>query len=326
MEFALEMGGFALRVLFIVVGVGFLLVLIAGLLRKGKASEPLGSVQVVDMNKHYRQLNQAVQATVLDKKTRKSKRKKLRKQRPDPQRPNLFVIEFKGDLMASSVGDLSQQVNALIPVTADRDEVVVLIESAGGRAHAYGLAAAQLDRFKRRGVKLTVCVDLVAASGGYMMACVADKILASPFAVLGSIGVVAMVPNLHRLLQKLNIDYDEYTAGEFKRTVSLLAENTDEGKAKFQQDLQDFHQLFKSFVSQHRSNLDMDQVATGEIWYGEKAREVGLVDELVTSDEYLLEKSLECNIFLVQFERPKTIKKKLSHALTRALEHRVFFG
>ena len=109
---------------------------------------------------------------------------------------------------------------------------------------AYGLAASQMQRIRDKKLKLTVCVDKVAASGGYMMAVVADKIIAAPFAVLGSIGVLAQVPNFHRLLKKHDVDFEMLTAGKYKRTLTMFGENTDKGREKFQEDIEDTHVLF----------------------------------------------------------------------------------
>ena len=161
------------------------------------------------------------------------------------------------------------------------------VESAGGTVTGYGLAAAQLTRLRERKVKVTACVDQVAASGGYLMACAADRIVAAPFAILGSIGVVAQVPNLHRLLKKNDIDYEEMTAGEFKRSVSVLGEITPEGREHFRGKLDSTHEAFKRFVQQCRPGVDIARVGDGDVWLGGEALALGLVDALSTSDELL---------------------------------------
>ena len=112
-------------------------------------------------------------------------------------------------------------------------------------------------------IGMNATFDKVAASGGYMMACIGDRILSAPFAVLGSIGVVAQIPNLHRLLKKHDVDYEVLTAGEYKRTLTVFGENTDKGRQKFQEDLELTHVLFKDFVSRYRPQLDIDQVLGG---------------------------------------------------------------
>ncbi|MGK3627588.1 protease SohB, partial [Acinetobacter sp. A11] len=148
----------------------------------------------------------------------------------------IFVLDFKGDIQASAVENLREEITLILATAkAGRDRIVVRLESPGGMVHGYGLAAAQLVRLRDAGFHLTICVDKVAASGGYMMACIANEIIAAPFAIVGSIGVVAQVPNFNRLLKEHNVDFELYTAGQYKRTVTMFGENTPEGKAKFEE-------------------------------------------------------------------------------------------
>lgn len=234
---------------------------------------------------------------------------------------NCFVLDFHGDIKATEVQPLREEISTLLTVAKPGDEVIVRLESSGGMVHAYGLAAAQLARLKEAGLKLTVCIDKVAASGGYMMACVADKILAAPFAVVGSIGVVAQVPNFHDLLEKHDIDVDVFTAGKYKRTVTVFGENTEEDKAKFQEELEETHKLFKDFVKKYRPQLDVEQVATGEHWYGEDAIKRHLVDELQTSDSYILAKMQDNELYAIKSRQKPTIAQKigLSQAVQAAV-------
>ena len=228
-----------------------------------------------------------------------------------PANKNCFVLDFHGDIKATEVQQLREEISTLLTVAQAEDEVIVRLESSGGMVHAYGLAAAQLARIKEAGLNLTVCIDKVAASGGYMMACVADKILAAPFAVVGSIGVVAQVPNFHDLLEKHDIDVEVFTAGKYKRTVTVFGENTEEDKQKFQQELEETHKLFKDFVRKYRPSLDVEQVATGEHWYGEDAITRNLVDALQTSDSYILEKMTDSELYAIQSRQKPTIAQKL---------------
>jgi serine protease SohB len=224
------------------------------------------------------------------------------------------VLEFKGDLFATAVRNLREEVTAITAVAGKDDEVVVRLESAGGAVPHYGLAAGQLMRLRERSIRVTVCIDRIAASGGYMMACVADTIVAAPFAIIGSIGVVAQVPNLHRLLKKHDVDFQEMTAGEFKRTVSVFGEITERGRRKFQEELEDTHLLFKEFVKAHRPKLDVERIATGEHWLARRGLELGLVDQLRTSDEYLVSRAANANLFQVNFERRQTLRERIGFA------------
>jgi serine protease SohB len=224
----------------------------------------------------------------------------------------IFVVDFKGDVYAHAVEQLREEITMILATAkAGKDRVVVRLESPGGVVHGYGLAAAQLVRLRDAGFHLTICVDKVAASGGYMMACIANDIIAAPFAILGSIGVVAQLPNFNKLLKEHNIDYEVFTAGEYKRTVTVFGENSEEGKAKFEQELQQTHQLFKHFVENYRSQLDVSQVATGEHWYGEDALKLKLVDKLQTSDAYLLELLPQHDIYVINTRKKPTLGEKL---------------
>ncbi len=230
----------------------------------------------------------------------------------------IFVLEFlKGDIKASATEHLREEISTVLGVATPKDEVVVKVESPGGLVNAYGLAAAQLLRIRAAGIPLTVCVDEVAASGGYLMACTANKIISAPFALIGSIGVVAQVPNFNKFLKKHDVDYKEYTAGDYKRTVSLFGEITEKGEAKFKEQLELTHDMFKTFVGKYRTQLNIDQVATGEFWYGEKALSLGLVDEIKTSDDYLFSRSKDQQIVKISFETKPSLSDKLSGAIAK---------
>jgi serine protease SohB len=273
---------------------------------------PSSYLRVKRLNRQLEALGDALRSNLLPKK--EVRRLRRRRKKEDAEQPatksSVFVLEFRGDLFATAVRNLREEVTAIVSAAAPGDEVVIRLESAGGAVPHYGLAAAQLMRLKDKALKVTACIDRIAASGGYMMACVADTIVAAPFAIIGSIGVVAQVPNFHRLLEKHDIDVQEMTAGEFKRTVSVFGEITEKGRKKFQEELEDTHLLFKEFVKAHRPALDLDRVATGEHWLARRGLHLGLVDQLRTSDEYLVERAAHASVYQVSFERPRTLRER----------------
>ncbi len=251
---------------------------------------------------------------------KKHKKQQSAEQEAEDRKKRIYVVEFDGDIEASQVAGLREEITAILTLATVKDEVVVKLESPGGMVHGYGLAASQLARITAKQIPLTACVDMVAASGGYMMACVANRIIAAPFAVMGSIGVMAAIPNVHRVLKKFDVDYDIMTAGEFKRTVSTFGENTEKGKKKFQEDLEDTHELFKKFVKENRPVVDIEKVATGEVWYGQQALDEHLVDEIQTSDDYLTSLAADADIYEVKYEIKKPLHEKLGIAAQTALE------
>ena len=237
----------------------------------------------------------------------------------NPRKKRVYVLSFVGDMNASHVHGLREAITALVPLLRKEvDEIVLKVESPGGVVHGYGLAAAQILRLKKAAARLTICVDKVAASGGYMMACLADEIVASPFAIVGSIGAVAGVPNVHRLIKENNIDYLEMTAGKYKRTLSILGEVTEEKKQKFQEQLDDVHEIFKDHVKNQRPVLDLEKVGTGEYWYGVRALELGLVDRLGTSDEVVLDAIEAADVFEVTYKEKESMRDKLAGRLFSA--------
>lgn len=236
------------------------------------------------------------------------------------RKKRVYVLSFDGDIKASATDALRESITAVLSLAESHDEVVLKLESPGGVVHGYGLAASQLDRFVQKKIPLTVCVDKVAASGGYMMACVADKILSAPFAILGSIGVVAQLPNFNKILKKHDVDYDIFTAGKYKRTVTMLGENTEEGRKKFMEDLEDTHVLFKEFIAEHRPQVDLEDVATGEIWFGRRALDKNLIDGIITSDQYLADLHPEADILAVDYEFKKSFQERLGVGVSAALE------
>lgn len=309
MEFLSEYGMFLAKAVTIVVAV---LVMVGGIValvtRGGQRTDSRGRLDIRHLNEDYDSMALALKSVVLSKKQFKKAQKEqkaLDKQQDKTERRRVFVMNFHGDIRGTAVASLREEVTAVLTIVQPEDEVVLRLESAGGLVHAYGLAAAQLLRIRDRGIKLTVAVDKVAASGGYMMACVADQVIAAPFAVLGSIGVVAQLPNFNRLLKKHDIDYEQFTAGQFKRTVTVFGENTDQGRHKFQEEIEDTHALFKDFVKTHRPRVDLAQVATGEHWYGTRALDCQLVDELRTSDDYLLGASASADLYEVAYTGKK---------------------
>ena len=223
----------------------------------------------------------------------------------------VYVLTFIGSIMASEVEQLREQISFLLQVAQPADEIVVRLTSPGGAVSQYGLASSQLERLKQAGLRCVVCVDTVAASGGYMMASVADKIIAAPFALIGSIGVVAGIPNFHRVLQKHEVDYHLFTAGKYKRTVTPFSEVTDEGKQKLQDDLTAIHEAFKQLIKAGRPNVDIEEIATGEYWLASQAKEKGLVDEIMTSDDYLCSKLDDCEIIEIKTEIEQNRLEKL---------------
>lgn len=318
-----SIGIFAAQTFLILFAILAVIITIAMLASKaGHKSE----IQVELLHKKYKNFRHLLKSQTLTKSERKDLKKKLKEERKNQdkesrdQEKKIFLIDFEGDIKASAVENLREEVTAVLTTATPQDEVVVRVESPGGMVHGYGLAASQLLRVREKGIPLTVCVDKVAASGGYLMSVTANKILCAPFAIVGSIGVVAQVPNVHRALRKFDVDYKEYTAGEYKRTVSLLGEITAKGEEKFKEQLEDTHVLFKSFVHKFRPNMNLSEVATGEYWYGEQAIAKGLVDEIRTSDDYLLGLSEKHQIVKVKYEHHESLSDKLTGIIGKAFK------
>jgi serine protease SohB len=320
LEYLAEYGLFFAKIVTVLAGMGIVIALLAST-SKAKTKGG-GHIEVVSLNDKLTKMEDTIKEAILPpgerknavkerKKKEKLTRKKSSKSAEEDHRKRVFVLNFHGDLRASRVAAMRNEITAILAMVDSNDEVVVNLESSGGMVHGYGLAASQLDRIKQQQIPLTICIDKVAASGGYMMACVADKIIAAPFAIVGSIGVVAQIPNIHKLLKRHDIDVELMTAGKYKRTLTVLGENTDEDRDKFREDLEEIHTLFKEYVSERRSKVDIEQVATGEVWYGSRALNVGLVDDIKTSDEYLSNLAKDNNVFEVHYVERKTLPQKL---------------
>ncbi|QIZ84233.1 protease SohB [Bermanella marisrubri] len=314
MEFLADYGLFLAKAITVVVTIGLIIGLIVSAGQKG---EP-GKLKVEKLNEKLNKVKQRLESELLDKKALKEKAKALKKSAKKEKseeatkKARVIVLDFKGDIKASASQQLREEITTILSLEEEIDEVVVRLESAGGMVHEYGFAASQLDRIRARGIPLTIAVDKVAASGGYMMAVVADRIIAAPFAVIGSIGVVAQLPNFHRLLKKHDIDVEMHTAGEYKRTLTVLGENTDKAREKFKEDLQDVHVLFKDYINSHRPNVDIEKVSNGDVWFGQRAIDQNLIDEIMTSDEYLQSKCSDADVFSISLKKKKSIKEKFS--------------
>ncbi|MFV8817275.1 protease SohB [Haliea sp. E17] len=335
MDYIYQYGLFLAQAVTLVAAV---LILVGGIVaigQRSKAEQHEGHIEVHKLNEKYRLIGDAIREVVLEeqelktlhkaeKKAEKKKAKEKGGKKGDgdatPARQRLFVLNFDGDMKASAAEHLREEISAVIAQYREGDEVVVRLESPGGMVHGYGFAASQLQRLRDSGIPLVAAVDKVAASGGYMMACVANRIIAAPFAIIGSIGVLAQVPNFNRLMKKHDIDFELFTAGEYKRTVTMFGENTEQGREKFRQELEETHDLFKTFVSGNRPQLDIAAVATGETWYGSKAVENGLVDAIQTSDDFIQSQLKDRDVFELRFVQKKNWQEKLGMATENALE------
>ena len=331
-EYLAEYGLFLAKAITIVAAILIAVGSIVSLAMRQKSSSDK-QLEVTHLNKQYDEMEMALSAATLtdagmklkmkaekkkmkaeakaEKKASKSSKGKKDGEQQEPAK-RLFVLDFDGDLKASSVDNLRQEISAILTNATPDDEVLVRLESGGGTVHGYGLGASQLQRIRDKEIPLTVSVDKVAASGGYMMACVATRIISAPFAVIGSIGVLAQLPNLNRLLKKNDIDFEQLYAGEYKRTLTLFGENTEKGRAKMQEDLEDIHRLFKDFVKSQRPALDIEKVATGEHWLGTRALELGLVDELKTSDDYLMSMRGDADLVKIEYTEKKNLMDRLT--------------
>ena len=329
MEFIYDFGLFLSKVVTLVVAVLLVAAGIAALAGRDR-EQGRESLRVRKLHHRYRDMQRTLNHAILDRKvlrrlkrSQKTDRKQRKKQQnagdADPGR--IYVLRFEGDIRASRVENLREEITAVLTLARpEKDEVILCLESPGGLVHSYGLAASQLARLRERGIALTAAVDRVAASGGYLMACVADRIVAAPFAVVGSIGVVAQLPNFHRFLKRHDVDVELHTAGEHKRTLTTLGENTHAGRRKFQQELDETHGLFKRFVHRYRPSLELDRVANGDHWYGEQAIELNLVDALQTSDDLLMAKAEEADVFEVTYRRKQPMSKRITLGIETVVE------
>jgi len=326
-EFLLEYGLFLTKSVTVLVILLVLLSAAAAVASRQRRSADQGRIEVRSVNDRIDDMRDALNRHVLDpKRYRKAVKAEVRARKKDAtvDRRRMWVIHFDGDLQANAVAGLRQEITAILSLAREGDEVLACVESPGGMVHGYGLAASQLHRIRsREGLTLTVAVDKVAASGGYLMACLGHRILAAPFAVVGSIGVVAQIPNVHRLLKRNDIDVEVLTAGEYKRTLTVFGQNTEEGRAKFVEELEDVHALFKEYVVEARPQLDMAKVATGEAWYGRRALDLGLVDELVTSDAYIAAVCEETDVLEVRWVQHRHPVDRLLHQGMQSLGHAI---
>lgn len=340
MEFLTEYGLFLAKTVTLLLALVFIMAIASSTANRHK-HEPKsrGNIVISKVNEEIDELKDDMRHEIFDPEVLKAEAKaekkaeKLKKKQkkqagagddPAADPPRVFVLDFDGDIKASEVESLRHCITAVLSVArAERDRVMVRLESPGGMVHAYGLAASQLVRLRKHGIPLTVCVDKVAASGGYMMACVASELLAAPFAYIGSIGVLVQLPNVHRLLKDNKVDFEMITAGEYKRTLTAFGENTDKARAKVQEEVDDMHRLFKAFIGEHRPSMDLGPVATGEVWTGQQALKLGLVDALETSDEWIVAHCADADVFRVAWEERKPLKERISSIFESGLS-RVF--
>ncbi len=317
-DYLLFLSKFTTAVILVLIGLaGFLAIAAAA---KKKDSSEHGTLKVKNLNKTFEDMLTDINSELLDKKElKKIAKQKKKSEKINTKKPTLYVLDFIGDIHASKTKDLARCIDAILLAeknSSASNKVLLRLDSPGGVVNGYGLAAAQLARFSAANIELNIAIDKMAASGGYMMASVAQKIIAAPFAIIGSIGVVMQMPNFNRLLKKNNIDFEQLTAGEYKRTLTLLGENTDKDRAKAQEDIDDTQVLFKNHITKYRPNIEIDQVATGEHWYGSQCIEKKLIDEIKTSNDYILEHLPKYKIFSFSIARKQKLSQKLSKSMS----------
>lgn len=334
MELLSYYGLFLAKTVTVVVAIAAIGIIIVNLAQRKRAQS--GQLKVTHLGDQYREMKEDMTLAKMKhhdqklwQKAQKKKEKleaKAAKQRAkqglksESSKSTLWVLDFKGSMDAGEVASLREEVSAVMAVASAGDEVLLRLESPGGVVHGYGLASSQLQRLRQQGIRLTVAVDKVAASGGYMMACVADRIVAAPFSIIGSIGVVAQIPNFNRLLKRNDIDVELHTAGEYKRTLTLFGENTEQGREKFREDLNETHLLFKQFVHEMRPTLDIDRVATGEHWFGSQALEKGLIDSIGTSDDLIIAQMDQFDVIAVRYARRKRMMDRFTSSAAASAE------
>lgn len=321
LEIFLEYGLFLLKVITVLISVIVLISFVAA----SKKSNTTEGLEIENLNEKYKGLSDSLNKAVMEKDEWKKKQKSekaiaKKNKKKKTRKPKAYILDFIGDIKASAVPSLREEVTAILDIAKRNDQIVLRLDNHGGVVHEHGLAASQLARIRQKKIHLTVVVDKVAASGGYLMASVANKIYAAPFAILGSIGVIAQLPNFNRLLDNYGVDFEQITAGQYKRNVTMFGKNTDEDREKLKDQLEEIHELFKSSVNEYRPQLDLERVATGEHWYGSKALELGLIDEIKTSDELLIEMAKKYEIFSVKLKVKKPLKKRLLSNIDSLLE------
>ena len=325
MDFLIEYGMFLVKALTIIISIGAVLSMVVSASQKTNRGDDNGEIEILPLNIDFEKTKNKLRIATVEQSEKKIERKKIKKESKNKNAFNskskrrVYVVNFEGNIAASAVDNLREEITAILSVANKKDEIVVRLESSGGMVHSYGLASSQLDRIKKAKLKLTICVDKVAASGGYMMACVGDKIIAAPFAIVGSIGVVAQMPNFNKLLKKHDIDFELLTAGEHKRTLTLFGKNTDKGREKFIEELNETHELFKEYVSKRRPNVDMNKIASGEIWFGSRAKELSLVDEISTSDEYICSCFNSAKVFEIKFVRKQKLLQRVGGSVEASI-------
>lgn len=346
MEYLIEYGLFLAKAITIVVAIVLVIGAITSSSQKQVKAGRKGSVRVTRLNEHFEEMRDALREKILDKQelkalakqekkaekqSRKEQKARLKasqtgdevdEQNEDHQdrKPRLYVLNFKGNIPADAVENLREEITAVLSMAESQDEVLLRLESPGGMVHAYGLAASQLLRIRSQKIPLTICVDKVAASGGYMMACLADKLVAAPFAIIGSIGVLIQLPNFNRVLKKYDVDYEQISAGEFKRTLSTFGEITDKGREKVQEEVETIHLIFKNWVKEHRPSVEIDKIATGETWVGSQAKERYMIDDIRTSDECIVKACESGDVYEVEFESRKSLQDKMGRAFGSAFD------
>jgi len=339
LDFLIEYGMFLAKAATIVLAIVIVIAVLAASGQRSRKPGKKGSLKISRLNEHFDEMKDTLRASVLEKKELKQLHKEEKKQEKleakaakhdadsdesgETHKKRVFVINFKGNIAADAVSSLREEISAILTMAETEDEVMLRLESPGGMVHAYGLASSQLVRLRNARIPLTICVDKVAASGGYMMACLADRLVAAPFAIIGSIGVLVQLPNFHKVLKKYDVDYEMISAGEYKRTLTTFGEITQKSRDKVQEDVETIHDIFKSWVKEHRPSVEIDKVATGETWLGSQAKERYMVDDIKTSDEYIIDACKNADVFEIEYEFQKSIQDKLGRVLEEGVARAV---
>lgn len=317
MDYLYDISLFFLKSLIIVVGL-LVVILIPMIQSQKRKAGKKKKLELENLKNRFKPYIQEFHQAHMNKKKYKNYLKQLKKKEPiesEKEKPNSFLISFTGDKMATQVESLRDEVSLILNIAKPEDEVILLLESPGGAVASYGLAASQLVRLRDR-LKLTICVDTVAASGGYLMASTGHQIISAPFALVGSIGVLFQTPNIHEFLKKRDISFEEITAGKYKRTITPFGKITEEKKQKLQEQIDLVYFQFKNFLKKYRENLDFEKVATGEVWLGAEALKLHLVDKIQCSDDYIMEALKTRNVYKIKLKEEKKLWEKFTKKIS----------
>ncbi|WP_343192796.1 S49 family peptidase [Buchnera aphidicola (Taiwanaphis decaspermi)] len=259
------------------------------------------TLKVELLNNHYKKLKNDLSFF--------QKKKIINQKNVYNKKSNLYILDYNDKIKKNKIKKLREEISSIILVAKKNDEVLLRLENTSDIVYEYGLVIAQLQRLRKKGIKLIISIDKIVSNGGYIIACVADHISASPFSIIGPINIVVNIPNIDKYTQTSNLNNQLNDCNTFTK-LTLIKNNTKIYVNKIFNKLDIKKYIRNSFIKDMRPSLNLNKIFNQNYWIGENAINEKLIDSINTSDDILFSKKDTHNLLKIKYVYKSNIVEK----------------